>query len=305
MDGNREIVGDLLVICGPTASGKTGGAIRVCQELGGEVVSADAVQIYRHLDIGSAKPTAAEQAAARHHLIDVVEPTERYSAARYMADATAAIDEILTRGHRVVVAGGSGLYIKALMYGLCPAPPADLAVRARLEAEEVAGGAGTLYAALERVDPPTAARLHPADLVRIVRGLEVYELTGRPMSAHQADHGFAKPRYRAVVWGIDPGREILTERIDARVHQMMEEGFVAEVAGLLERGYSGDSPGLSCPGYREMTAHLAGDLAMDEAIRRIQRSHRRYARRQRTWFKKTPGLTWYGDAEALPLSELG
>lgn len=295
---------ELVVICGPTAAGKTGAAIRVCEKLDGEVVSADAVQIYRHLDIGSAKPTAEEQAAARHHLIDVVEPSERYSAARYVIDAERAIVGIRERGRVPVVAGGCGLYIKALIYGLCPAPPADPGVRARLEAEEAAGGAGTLHVALERIDPPAAARLHPADLVRIVRALEVYQLTGRPISAHHAEHGFTEPRYRAVVWGLDPGRAPLDERIDARVDQMMEEGFVAEVAGLLERGYGRDSPGLICPGYKELAGHLAGDLALDEAVRLIGRSHRRYARRQRTWFKKTPGLTWYEDADALPLDSL-
>lgn len=294
----------LVIICGPTAAGKTGAAIRVCEAVGGEVVSADAVQIYRHLDIGSAKPTAAEQMAAKHHLIDVVDPDQRYSAARYVTDADGAIAQIRERGRVPVVAGGAGLYIKALTYGLMPAPPADLAVRARLEALEDAGGVGTLHAALGRVDPPTAQRLHRADRVRIVRALEVYELTGRPMSAHQADHGFAEPRYQTVVWGIDPGREILAERINARVDQMMQEGFLAEVEGLLQRGYGRDAPGLTSPGYRELTAHLAGDHPLDEAVRLIQRSHRRYARRQRTWFRKTPGLKWFSAADALPLDVL-
>jgi len=295
---------DLFVLCGPTASGKTGAAIRICEELGGEVVSADAVQIYRHLDIGSAKPTAAEQAAARHHLIDVVDPTERYSAARYVTDADRAIAGIRERGRVPVVAGGCGLYIKALIYGLLPAPPADPEVRTRLEAQEAAGGTGTLHAALQRIDPSTAARLHPADRVRIVRALEVFELTGRPMSAHQAAHGFAESRYSTVVWGIDPGRQVLAERIDARVVRMMDEGFLAEVEALLGQGYARESPGLSSPGYKELAAHLAGEVALDEAVRLIQRSHRRYARRQRTWFKKTPGLTWFPAADALPLEGL-
>jgi len=295
---------ELVVICGPTAAGKTDAAIRACDALGGEVVSADAVQIYRHLDIGSAKPSAADQAAARHHLIDVVDPAERYSAARYVTDAERAIAGIREQGFVPVVAGGCGLYIKALIYGLCPAPPADPDLRARLEAAEAEGGAGTLHAALGPIDPPTAARLHPADLVRIVRALEVYQLTGRPISAHQADHGFARPRYRAVVWGLDPGRESLTERINARVDRMMEEGFLAEVSWLLDQGYDRQTPGLTCPGYRELAAHLDGDLALDEAVRLIQRSHRRYARRQRTWFKKTPGLTWYSGADDLPLGSL-
>lgn len=294
----------LVVICGPTASGKTGAAIRVCAEIGGEVISADAVQIYRHLDIGSAKPTAAEQAAVPHHLIDLVDPAERYSAARYVADAEVAIAEIRGRGRVPVVAGGCGLYIKALLFGLMPAPPADLEVRAQLEAVEAKGGAGTLHRQLEQIDPASAARLHPADLVRIVRALEVYQLTGRPISAHQAEHGFAEPRHRAMVWGLDPGPEQLTERINARVDQMMDEGFLAEVEGLLERGYHRETPGMTCPGYRELAAHLAGELDLAEAVGLIQRSHRRYARRQRTWFRKTPGLTWHSAGDALPLQDL-
>jgi tRNA dimethylallyltransferase len=295
---------ELVVLCGPTATGKTGAAIALCQALGGEVVSADAVQIYRHLDIGSAKPSAAERAVVPHHLLDVVDPAERYSAARYAADADEVIARIRARGHVPVVAGGCGLYLRALLYGLCPAPPADPAVRAELEAREAAEGAGTLHAALQRVDPPTAARLHPADLVRIVRGLEVYRLTGRPLSEHQAAHGFAVPRHRAVIWGLDPGREVLDRRIDARVDQMLAQGFVDEVAGLLARGYPRGSPGLMCPGYRELAAHLAGELPLDEAVALIRRGHRRYARRQRTWFRKTRGLTWYPSADALPLEEL-
>ncbi len=295
---------ELVVICGPTASGKTGAAIGVCEALGGEVISADAVQIYRHLDIGSAKPTAEERAAAPHHLIDFLEPSERYSAARYVTDAEQAMDGIRRRGHVPVVAGGTGLYIKALLYGLMPAPPADPDVRAALEAEENAGGVGTLHAQLTQLDPTTATRLHPADRVRIVRALEVYRLTGRPISAHQADHGFAEPRHRAVIWGLDPGRELLTERINMRVDQMMEQGFLAEVEGLLERGYTPEDPGLTCPGYKELVAHLAGDLELAEAVSLIRRSHRRYARRQRTWFKKTPGLTWYENGHSLPLEEL-
>ncbi|MFH2010944.1 MAG: tRNA (adenosine(37)-N6)-dimethylallyltransferase MiaA [bacterium] len=296
---------ELVVICGPTAAGKTGAAIRVCAAVDGEVVSADAVQIYRHLDIGSAKPTREERAAAPHHVIDVVDPTERYSAARYIEDAERAIADIRSRGRRPVVTGGCGLYIKALLYGLCPAPPADPDIRAELEQEAEDGGAGTLHRRLRLIDPSTAERLHPADRVRVVRALEVYLITGRPISEHQAEHGFHEARHRAVVWGLDPGPEPLRERIDARVDQMMAEGFLEEVSGLLDRGYEPSSPGLSSPGYRELVAHLAGELKLDEAIRLIGRSHRHYARRQRTWFRKTIGLTWYSGADALPLGLLG
>ncbi len=292
------------MICGPTATGKTAAAIRLCQTRGGEVVSADAVQIYRHLDIGSAKPSAAEQAAARHHLIDVVDPRERYSAARYVQDAGRAIEDIRQRGGLPVVTGGCGLYIRALLYGLMPAPPADPELRDALEAEEREQGPGHLHGRLRDVDPVAAERLHPADLVRIVRALEVHALTGKPISAHQAEHGFAEPRYRAVVWGIDPGKDVLRDRIDRRVERMMEDGFLREVDGLLGAGYQRDDPGLGSPGYRELAAHLAGELPLDEAVRLTQRAHRHYARRQRTWFRKTRGLTWYPDVDSLPFDEI-
>jgi tRNA dimethylallyltransferase len=295
----------LVVICGPTATGKTAAAIRLCQRVGGEVVSADAVQIYRHLDIGSAKPSAEEQAAARHHLIDLLEPTERYSAARYVQDADQVISGIQARGRLPVVAGGCGLYIRALLYGLMPAPPADPALRAALEAEEQAGGPGTLHRRLRRVDPLSAERIHPADQVRLVRALEVCQLTGRPISEHQAAHGFTEPRYRALLWGIDPGVQAVRERIDERVSRMMDAGFLGEVRALLERGIPRGSPGLCAPGYRELVAHLHDEIDLAEALRRIRRAHRLYARRQRTWFRKTRGLRWYPEAAALPLHEVG
>jgi tRNA dimethylallyltransferase len=296
---------ELVVICGPTATGKTTAAIRLCQRVGGEVISADAVQIYRHLDIGSAKPSAAEQAAARHHLIDVLEPTERYSAARFIQDADRAVEQIRARGKVPVVAGGCGLYIRALLYGLMPAPPADAALRQALEAEEISSGRGTLHRRLALVDPRSAERIHPADRVRLVRALEVFELTGRTMSEHQEDHSFAAPRYPARIWGIDPGPPVVRERIDARVSRMMEQGFLEEVESLLARGIPRDCPGLSAPGYRELVSVLEGALAWDEAVERIRRAHRLYARRQRTWFRKTRGLRWFPDARALPLEEVG
>lgn len=295
---------ELVVICGPTATGKTEAAIRLCRAVGGEVVGADAVQIYRRLDIGSAKPSAEERAAAPHHLLDLVDPTEVYSAARYVEDADRAIAGIRDRGCLPVVAGGCGLYIRALLYGLCPAPPADPALRAVLEAEEERAGPGHLHRRLVAVDPEAAARLHPADRVRLVRALEVHALTGRPLSAHQAEHGFERPRYRAVIWGVDPGREALRERIDGRVERMLGEGLVAEVAGLLAEGVPPDAPGLRTPGYREIVAHLAGEIDLPEARRLIQRAHRHYARRQRTWFRKTRGLTWFPSAAALPVEAL-
>ena len=294
----------LVVICGPTASGKTEGAIRVCEALGGEVVSADAVQIYRGLDIGSAKPTPAERARARHHLIDCIDPTERFSAARFVEAADRAIADIRARSLLPVVAGGTGLYLRALLYGLMPAPAADPALRATLEAEEDARGPGTLHRRLAAVDPEAAARLHPTDRVRLVRALEVYLLTGTPISEHQRAHGFRTPRYRAVLWGVDPGREVLAERIARRVDAMLAAGFLEEVAGLLAAGLSRSDPGLAVPGYRELAAHLAGELSYEDAVLGVVRAHRRYARRQRTWFRKMAGIKWYSGPDALPIEAL-
>ncbi|MDY0004647.1 MAG: tRNA (adenosine(37)-N6)-dimethylallyltransferase MiaA [Polyangia bacterium] len=293
---------ELLVICGPTATGKTEAAIRISGELGGEIVSADAVQIYKGLDIGSAKPTAEERAAAPHHLLDIVEPTEVFSAARYVQEADRAIADIRGRGLLPVVTGGCGLYIRALLYGLCPAPPANPALRAALLAEEEQLGAGHLHRRLAAVDPIAAARLHPSDLVRVVRALEVQTLTGVPISERQASHGFENPRYEALIWGIDPGREVLHTRIEARVGDMVAHGLVEEVRGLLERGLAPGCPGLQTPGYREIVTHLEGLIELPEAIRLIGQAHRRYARRQRTWFRKTRGIIWHRAADELPVS---
>jgi len=295
---------DLIVIVGPTASGKTAAALAVAAAVPAEVVSADAVQIYRGLDIGSAKPTAAERSTVPHHLVDVADPTETYSAARYAAGADAAIQEILAAGRTPLIVGGCGLYVKALLWGLCEAPPADAVLRAALEADEVRLGPGALHARLSGVDPVTAARLHPADRVRIVRALEVHALTGRRMSEVQASHGFAAPRYQAEIWGLDPGREVLATRIDQRVLRMMSDGFLNEVRSLLESGVPASAPGLQSPGYRELVRHLQGDLPLDEAIRLTSAAHRHYARRQRTWFRKTAGLTWFARPEDLPLFSL-
>jgi tRNA dimethylallyltransferase len=298
-------VPDLIVIVGPTAAGKTAAALAVAAAVPAEVVSADAVQIYRGLDIGSAKPTAAERAAVPHHLVDVADPTETYSAARYVAAADDAIRAIQAAGRTPLVVGGCGLYVKALLYGLCEAPPADPGLRAALVAEEARLGPGTLHARLAGVDPPTAARLHPADQVRIVRALEVQALTGRRLSDVQASHGFSAPRYPAVVWGLDPGRDVLADRIERRVRQMMNDGFMNEVERLLASGVPDSAPGLQSPGYRELVRHLHGDLPLDEALRLTVRAHRHYARRQRTWFRKTAGLTWYARPEDLPVSRIG
>jgi tRNA dimethylallyltransferase len=282
----------IIVICGPTAVGKTAAGIEVARAVGGEIVSADSMQVYRYMDIGTAKPTAAEQAAVRHHMIDVVNPDEPFDAAAYMSRGRRVLAELIRRGRPPVVVGGTGLYIKALLYGLFRSDAHDRDVRARLGAEADARGTAALYARLETCDPETAARLHPNDRVRILRALEVFEVTGRPISELQREHRFGEAPFRALKIGLNLDREALYRRIDRRVEAMLAAGLEGEVLGLLARGYSPQLKPMQSIGYSHMAAFIAGKADRGECIRTLQRDTRRFAKRQLTWFRADPDVLW-------------
>jgi len=290
----------IAVIAGPTGSGKTALAIALARRLGGEVVNADSQQVYRGLDVGTAKPTPEERAAAPHHLVDVAEPGEGMDAARFVALADAAIADVAARGRVPVVAGGTGLYLRALLHGVVEAPGRDPVLRASLEEEAARLGRPALHARLAAIDPTAAGRVRPNDLVRIVRALEI-AAGGLAPSELFSRHGFGEDRYDAVLVALDPPREELNRRIDARVREMFETGLLDEASALVAR-FGPALPGKLPIGYAEAIACVRGALPVDEAIRRVQTFHRRYARRQIVWLRKERGVEWIRppvDVEAL------
>ena len=283
----------LLIICGPTASGKSELALRLAHDLDAEIVNADSMQIYCGLDVGTAKPTPEQQAEIRHHLIDIANPAQLFSAADFCAAADAAIRDIVSRGKRVIVAGGTGLYIRALVKGLVDSPSGEGKLREALQDESGMVGNAAMLEKLRQVDPELAAVLHPNNLVRIIRALEVYQLTGMPLSQYQKKHAFATRRYEALQIGISVDRSVLYERIDDRVEQMLASGLLDEVRSLLAAGYGCDIKPLRSIGYKEAVAHLSGDVSAEEAVRLIKRNTRHYAKRQLTWFKADPDILWF------------
>lgn len=278
----------LCVIAGPTASGKTALAIEVAQRLGAEIVSADSQQVYRHFDLGTAKPSADELARVPHHLIGVVEPTEDFSAARYQSLADAAIADIQRRGKKVVLVGGTGLYLRVLLKGVVPVPGADPALREALEAFADAQGAQALWEKLDAVDPQTAKRLPPADRFRIIRALEIHARSGQPASEARQQHAFAEARHPHRLFVLNPAREQLYEAINARTRAMYAAGLVDEAKALAARGYEHAAP-MRSVGYVEALAAAQGKLTLDEAIALTAQRTRNYAKRQFTWFKKEQG----------------
>lgn len=275
---------ELLVVIGPTASGKTELAIQLAERFGGEVVSADSVQIYRGFTVGSGKPTAAEQARARHHLIDVLDPLDPVDAQRFASMAESAIEDVRRRGRVPVVCGGTFLWVKALVWGLAPGPAADPVLRARHQAIADAEGRAALHARLAAVDPEAAARLSPNDLVRVSRALEVHELSGRTQTAWYAEHGFREQRHAARLIGVHREREELDERIAARVAGWLASGWVEEVQDLRARGYA-KARAMGSVGYRQIMDHLDGRLALEDLQEAIVRATRIFVRRQRTWLR--------------------
>jgi tRNA dimethylallyltransferase len=290
----------IVLLAGPTGSGKTALGIELARRVGGEIVNADSQQLYRHLDVGTAKPSAAQREAVVHHLIDVAEPGEGMDAARFVALADAAIAGIAARGRLPLVVGGTGLYLRALLHGVVDAPGRDVALRARLTAEASALGRPALHARLAQVDPGSAARIRPNDLVRIVRALEI-AAGGRTQSALHAAHAFLPQRHRALFLALDPPRAELRARLDARVEAMFSGGLLDEARWLL--GHFGGVPPPKLPiGYAEAVEVVRGNLPMVEAIRRVQASHRQYARRQVIWLRREQDVEWVKppvDIEAL------
>jgi tRNA dimethylallyltransferase len=282
----RPVGEELLVVVGPTASGKTDLAVRLAERFDGEIVSADSVQIYREFNVGSGKPTAEERALAPHHLIDALDPLEPVDAQRYAALAGAAIADIRRRGRTPIVCGGTFLWIKALIWGLSPAPPADAAVRARHHAIAEAEGRAALHARLAQVDPASAARLSPNDLHRVSRALETFELSGRTQSAWHAEHGFRKQRYAARLVGVLRERAEIDRRIEERAAAWLAAGWADEVRALVAAGYGG-ARAMRSVGYRQVREHIeaAGGLGADALLAEIVRATRVFVRRQRTWLR--------------------
>jgi tRNA dimethylallyltransferase len=281
----------LLAVVGPTASGKSELAVRLCRRLDGEVVSADSVQIYRRFDIGSAKPTAVERGGVPHHLIDAFDPLEPVDAARFVELGRSRIADIIARGKTPVLCGGTFLWVRALIYGLAGAPGADEAIRARHRSEAEQFGRAWLHARLREVDPESHARLAPNDLVRVSRALEVYELTGKPLSQLQASHGFREADYEFRFVGIRHEPAELGARIERRVLGMFERGWLDEVRGLIADGY-GEARALRSVGYRQVAAALsAGAVDLPELTTQVVRVTRVFVRRQLTWLRDEP-VTW-------------
>jgi tRNA dimethylallyltransferase len=286
----------VLVIVGPTAVGKTALAIRLGQAFAGEVVSADSRQIYRHMDIGTAKATPEEQAALPHHLIDIVDPDEELTLAHCQRLAAEAMEDIWSRGRLPMLVGGTGLYVRALTEGwTVPEVPPNQGLRARLLAEARRQGAEALHASLAKVDPLAAQRIDPRNVRRVIRALEVYQETGVPISTLQRK---VAPDYRLLWIGLTMARQALYRRIDERVERMMAQGLEAEVRGLVARGYSYSLPSMSGLGYRQIGQYLRGEVTLAEAVALIKRHTRRFVRQQYNWFKLSdPTIRWFDAAQ--------
>ena len=288
----------MVALVGPTGAGKTELGIALAQQFDAEIINADSRQVYRRLDIGSAKPTPQQRAAVAHHVVDVVEPDEPFNCARFRQLALSAINDIVRRGKRVLIVGGTGLYIKALLHGLFDGPSRDPALRARLLREEEQAP-GALHQRLRVVDPAAAARLHPHDRIRLVRALEVHHLTGRPISAWQAEHRFGSRTLDARVLGLSLPRSELYARINARCQSMVDAGLIDEVAHLYADGFAPDLPALRSPGYREIGDYVRGLCYLPTAMARMAQATRHLAKRQLTWFRADPDIVWCAAERAV------
>ena len=295
----------IICVVGPTASGKTKLAVQLAKLYDGEVVSCDSMQIYRYMDIGTAKPTNAEMDGVPHHLIGTVEPGEDFSVGKYVQLADACVQDILSRGKTAVIAGGTGLYVDSLIAGRSFAPVPQTGRREALEAQLREKGGAAMLARLREIDPEAAARLHPADEKRIVRALEVYEETGKTITQHNLETQAIPPRYRPVWLGLDYiDRAVLYRRIDQRVDNMLEDGLLDEIRALLARGVSPDTTAMQAIGYKEFFGYLNSACTLDEAAALCKQRSRNYAKRQLTWFRRDPDIHWLRLTGAEDFSEV-
>ncbi|MCX5876360.1 MAG: tRNA (adenosine(37)-N6)-dimethylallyltransferase MiaA [Deltaproteobacteria bacterium] len=297
------IIAPVLILIGPTAVGKTALSLALAERFSCEIVGLDSMQIYRHMDIGTAKATAEERARIPHHLLDMVEPDEEYHVARYVADATEACRQIIARGNRPLLVGGTGLYLKGLLEGLFEIPPVPEAVRATLRQRLLEEGRAVLFAELGQCDPESAERIHPNDTHRLLRALEIFQATGRPWSEHLREQEVQPALSKVLQLGLQAERTALYERINLRVEQMVGEGLLAEVEKLLAMGYDPGLKAMQSIGYRHMVQFLQGEWDWDETLFLLARDTRRYAKRQKTWFGNDPHIRWFAPTDTGPIFE--
>ncbi len=295
----------IVCIAGPTASGKTALAVELAQGLDGEVISCDSMQVYKYMDIGTAKPTAEEMQGIPHYMLSVAEPEEAFSVSRYCQMAAPIVEDILARGKTAIVAGGTGLYMDSLIRGNAFAPFPSTGVREQLEAQADQEGMAAMLDWLRSVDPDCAARLHLSDRKRIIRALEVYLETGETITEHNRKTQEIPPRFSPLWLGIDYARRAdLYRRIDRRVDLMLEQGLMEEIQGLLRRGIPRTCTAMQAIGYKEFLAVLDGDCSLEDAADQVRQSSRRYAKRQLTWFRRNPAMHWLMREGDGPLSEI-
>lgn len=282
----------LLVILGPTASGKSALTMDVAHELKAQILSADSLQVYRYFDIGTAKPSAEDQESVEHHLLDIVDPAEQFNAGMFKGHADAVIGELQKKRQNIIVSGGTYLYVKILLSGLIEAIPTDTSIRADLKKESTSLGTEHLYSKLKSVDPQAAEKIHSNDYIRIERALEVYYQSGQRISELQDRHGFSESSYDYIKIGISIDREELREKIDKRVDYMLERGFVEEVRRIRDMGYSSELKPMQSIGYKQINQYLDGDISFDQAIEHIKRDTKRFAKRQMTWLRNDSEIKW-------------
>lgn len=310
LGGNRVLADKkpVIFLVGPTSVGKSKIAIHLARLLSTDIIGADSRQIYKGMDIGTAKPASGDMKSVRHHMIDIVGPDDPFSAGAYNKMVSCIISRMHDTGMIPFIVGGTGLYIKAVIYGLWEGPSADWDLRSRLREEESSNGEGYLYGKLSIIDPDSARGMHPRDIVKIIRALEVFYITGKPLAYFHKLHAFSEDRYEPIIIGLRRERADLYRRIEHRVEGMIEEGLIGEVRALLDKGYGEDLSSMKGLGYKQITGYLKVRYTVDEAIRLIKRDTKRYAKRQFTWFNMDRSIRWIdideGEGELITLEKI-